>query len=541
MKDDAPARAERDVAVTPTRASRRRAHPLVQLYALRFRRALLGHLVGLGRPRKLLGLIAWSLLLAFAFVQQRLDVTPAAEPYALLHLFLAVLFLIALLSGFTRRGLPLEAPERDFLLALPVSERSLIAYRLARLHPYGILTAICLTALLHHGMTNRVAGFFALLVCHTVYLHVQTGISLWIGRADMTWTARFERPGRALLFVLAIVGFALLPWIQRIDGGFANVVRSTLEHPIARVAFYPAHAAATLACRTRSFEGWPHMLGLGAVAALTFVLVCKLPLSVSENAPVRPRSRHRSRRRRRGRWPVGARSILYKNLLAMGRSWRPLLVGIVFCVCFLVPATMAFPVFPGLSETFVRRSVLPVAMVAAIPMFLQHFVTFDLRRDREWLTCYASLPIPIWKTVLAATLGPVFVTLCVQATALGLFVIGDVAAPAALGIGVVLFPALTLGLHLSCNLAHLLLPPPQLDSELGAFAASGMNANVLLSALANALILIPVLTCGVLSLTLTGQVSIAILVALLVQVLVDTVLVAALGTLVRVEVRRRGR
>ncbi len=413
----------------------RRALPY--LWVTTRKNALKRFFSGLGKPKKLLGLVLRLGVVAFLLfgISQswQFGARSEAEATALLTSYLAIVMVMAVLGGFTERGLAFTPADVEFLFAGPFGRRALVLHHLAGLYPATALSAVLPIAFFGAEMHNPVLGFVGAALCQVTATHVRLAASiLAIEVGETTWR-RMRGPLRVVATLVAFVLLGLIASVMTGMGGFRAIIASIATSPAARIAFYPAVAAADLASAPSLSAALPALLGALAVCGVTLAGLLSLQVNFLEAsigasdrlASIKARIKSGkgldaltpAKRPSSGRaLPSlgvfqGAGAVAWRNWIVARRSGLKVFVSVALVLVIFIPTFLS-----GRSEPMAALGVTGI-----LPFFLASYFRFDFRGEGEQMARLKTLPVSRSRLAAAELAVPAALTVAVQALVLIVF------------------------------------------------------------------------------------------------------------------------
>lgn len=515
---------------------------------------------GLRRPKKLLGLLFWVVMVAGLLYSQLAargsgealgvgdpTVASGARPLSVL---LSFLLLAAAFGGLMQRGLTFHAADIDFLFPGPFHRRALVLYRLLSLYPITLLSTLFLMVFLGPRLASPWLGLVGVMLCQVIALHLQTISSILASTISEKTFGRMRIWVQVVLLVLVGGGVFITITAFAGKGGMGRLIREGFDNEWLRLLFYPATAAGKMSQAPGVIEALPALLGLLLAWGLSLAVVLGLQINffeasiessqrfasvvsrVRRGVPVRaarPGDRVRNIHLPFLRLFRGAGAVLWKNLLNAGRSLRVIFFGVVMTAVF---STLAISFAEGLAGGGDQALLNILIIGGGLPFVLQQHVAFDFRRDIDCIAELKLLPARPMAIAAAEVAVPTLIALFYQEVlflAAGRFLdlpAWSYAAP------LLLYPPVTLAICTVTNIGFLIYPLKAVTAS-GRPNASGATLSALVNMLVLVVCLIPAITVGLVVYFTTRSTRLALLLAVLVQVLVDLGMLWMLGRLFR--------
>lgn len=509
--------------------------------------------VGLRRPKKLVGVLFWLLFVSLLLWSQAAVGQAggmAGTSASSITAFLGFLLFASLVAGVMQRGLAFHPADLDFLFPGPFRRGELVLYRILSLYPITLLSTLFIMAFLGPHLGNPWLGFVGLQLCQLVSLHLQSISSIVASTvADRTF-ARL-RGVVQVGFLLLVGGGLFLAFVTLADQGrIGSDFRAVFATDAARIVFYPAAAAGDLALATSLRAALVPMLGL--LASVLFTLWVAVSLQINFFQASLDTSQRYARflaRGKRGmvinvgqsgervravrlpRWFLfrGAGALFWKNLLCAIRSLRVLFFGLVLVGIFTVLALgMTREGFDD--EGPMRSAMVGLGFGAFLPFMLNQYLAFDFRRDFECLAALKLLPVSPFAAALAEVAVPTVLALAYQCL-LVIMVCSLSAAPPLAGLAAVaIYPVLTLCMSTVNNIGFMMYPVRTVTAA-GRPNMGGVTVNALINIVVLLAAVVPATIAAIVAYTLSASLPLTLASGVAVQVLVDIALVWLLGFL----------
>jgi hypothetical protein len=382
-------------------------------------RRLLG---SLRRPSRAIGLLFTAGLLAFFLWLRTVSAqgTPSSDAQGL-GIFLSLIVLFGIIGGLSLGGILFAPSEIHFLIPGPFTDRALLLYRLARAWPGSALGGLFFSLFFVPGGRSLAASWLALTLLLITSHHLQTAVGSWAGRLGDTVHKRVSRVLRLFsLLLLAVLVLAVLHVLGKAGSWSRLLVQWSASAP-GDALLFPGRVAAEAAFRGFTIEAVGAWIGLVGLLLLTGALALVAPLPDLTRSGVWSQriGVALARRRRfgvvstipgeevrpRGALPParvfrGAGAIVWKNALALLRSPRPLVTGLLFAAFIFLPILYGAG---GGRAGLMAGGVL----LYLIPTMISGYLSFDFRRDLENLPLLRQLPVSAGWLVLAEVAVPV--------------------------------------------------------------------------------------------------------------------------------------
>jgi hypothetical protein len=484
---------------------------------------------------------------------------------------------ITLTGALTVRGLYLPKQEIERLFSSPVSRSDLIRYRMQVDLGRTLLGGIVLGILVHRRMPVGVFGFAgAFLTVMTLAVLRQTA-SLLLGDVR----GRLGRLLRRRKLVVVQIALGVLAWLgamvlifgQGFFDGFAgigsergldSVARDLLLNPWAQSLLLPFRpwAEAMVAVELGTFLVW------GSLSTLLFLglyeLTARLPidyreqsLETSEEVATRLSSMRRGgpfglgrvspkAAARRVPWPLGRgplRAVMWVKTAAMLRKARGTLFVALGVVLLVTVAMSAIAREEGRDGDALGPALVPLFIGLFGMVYLAGALRFDFRAELDRMEQLKSWPIAPARLFLASLLPEtVLIWILLSAAVLVRAVVLDAMHPVVWGV-VLALPFATLGWLAIDNAVFLFAPVRFVPGQEGALHHTGRAMVLLLLRMLVFLVagtLVGLAAGGaaklgesLLELDSTGSLALAAGAGILVLLLVDAVLVAVGGRMLR--------
>ena len=447
--------------------------PLLYLFLKTRRNALVRLLVGLKRPKRLIGALLTVAVFAFPLLVYSGRMSGPgrpADPASFLVTILAVTLLLSVFGGLTERGIAFSPADVDFLFAGPFRRRHLILYHVACLYPPIVLVSVFLYGVFAQGLGSWPLVLAGILLCEMTAAHVRLIVSILAVQIGERTFQRLRGPFRLAVMVVTIGLVVAITSLFTARGGIRPALAGIADSPVARAVFYPAAAVGDVARAATPLDALPALAGSMAAFLATLLALLALRVDFLEaSLAASERLAARKARLRSGKAPStvvamegpaarvrlpalrlfhGGGAVAWKNLVVARRSGRTLLFSLVFGVILVVPTTLS------------GRGSDTSAMVttALFPFLLSSAFAFDFRGESNHVALLKSLPVSATGLAAAEIFVPTLLALLVQGVLLLIFAAMGQVPLAMVPPSLVAYVPVTAAFVALANLAHFLAP-----------------------------------------------------------------------------------
>jgi len=491
---------------------------LLYLWFSLLRRKALKFAYSLRRPTSLVGFLAVVSLLGFLFYFRHHKLMGELVRRENLVGGALVMLCGSLFKGFLQRGLECEPADIEFLFTSPFTQRQIIIYRLLPNYLFAVFQSLVFMGLFASHFQYPILTALCLSLFQVACFHLAMAAAIFGGAIP---EGTHYRMRWMILGVCFLIGASYL----RLAWGF-RIVPAFCSSPIVQFLFYPAltlpDAANAIAVHQWTLgleptgaiamrEFWlktSYLAGFALAAGASLWLLFRCKTNVFEAALgtttrlAENRQRLQQGRRitiekeqavRSVRMPKsilfhGVGAILWKNLIAVRRCRKEMMVASFFIFCYTGFFTALLWIYHDLARKaggaplYEARGFTSgiAAFLGMLAFFLQRMFPFDFRRDGRHLLSFRTLPT----SPIALTLAEVAVptAMCLAAQACGvipLVIFGKFDWPTLVFI-VLGYPAVSLALNSVWNLHYLLAAAKEAEGR-SSSSAVGMVMVVALS------------------------------------------------------------
>lgn len=399
---------------------------LLRLWWLRQRGVLRQFVRSLRQPVRLIGLLVGGLGLGFIVWTSlggahdgRIAAPMSRGSFAVLC---AMLFAMAVATGFAQEGPRFTPADVDFLFPAPFTPRQLLLWRLLQLWPLTLVSVGFMT--LAFGLRLEHPGRFVvgMALLQLTALHLQLLIAVLLTRLSERASRRLRGIGRTAALLLLFGGLAWVVMAVAEVGGLRAVLAPIADAPTARVLLFPVAACVDFIHADTAAGLGLALARLVAGAGASLALLLSLEVDyLEESVATTARFARVLAARRRGGMAVdesggaekgrslvlaaspflfrGAGALVWKNLLVVLRSWKAVVPGLMIGLMI---------VLPGIYAARAPDAPLTLALAALVPatIFWSNALAFDLRRDFDRLDELRALPFRPSALVLAELVVP---------------------------------------------------------------------------------------------------------------------------------------
>lgn len=492
---------------------------LVYLWSSLLRRRARRFVLSLRKPLTLVGFVALTGLVGFLFYFREHKVVHEVMRKENLLGAALVMLCGSLFKGFLQRGLPCEPADVEFLFTSPFTQRQVLFYRLLPNYLFAVVQSLVLLGLFgsrfQHPMLMAIGVGLFQIIC----FHLATTAAIFGGSLPEQTHYRLRWMMLGVFFLLAAL-YLRLAWNFRI-------VPSFCASPLFQGFFYPAVTLPDLAnaiqpnrwtlrlwidgpVSTKSFwQNTACLVGLAVGALLSLWCLFRFKENIFE-AALNTTTRAAERRQRlqvglrvtgasgqstrslplpKGGWFQGVGAIIWKNLVAVRRSRREMLVVAFFVFTYTGFFTALLWIYHDLGKKAggvplyeARSFTTGIALLLGMLTFLlQRMFPFDFRRDGPHLLSFRTLPVSPVALALAEVAVPTGLCLASQACGvIPLVILGKFDWPT-LALVVLGYPVVSLALNAVWNIHYLQAAAKRMQGNAGATSAVGMVLVVALS------------------------------------------------------------